>query len=215
MDQVSSRILQQSLCESRSVTENLEPASARMLSDLQKQITKQRGDIEMEKQRNRYMAKEHLSELRRQREEYERRLEQSLELLSQRKDQERIVDLKRLEEQLLRQKEQEVKLVIKEKNEEMKDLQRRLQKRHEENIKVALQQERRLVMEELQEKLPDEEAIAAREAKLAREVFSLGEENIRLEDQVGITDTVLECMLVSLILVSMMCAGNESLMLRW
>ena len=44
-------------------------------------------------------------------------------------------------------------------------------------------------MEELQEKLPDEEAIAAREAKLAREVFSLGEENMRLEDQVGMTVT--------------------------
>ena len=185
MEHGASKLFQQSLCEGRSLSENLEPASARLLSDLQKQITKLKGDVEVERQKSRYMAKESLGELKRQREEYERRLDQSLESLNLRKDQEKAAELKRLEDQMTRQKEQEKKLLIKEKNEEMKELQRRLQKRHDENIKVALQQERRLVMEELQGKLPDEEAVAARESKLARELFSLGEDNLRLEDQVN------------------------------
>ena len=185
MDHGASRLFQQSLCESRSVFENLEPASARLLSDLQKQITKLKGDVEVERQKSRYIAKESLGELKRQRDEYERRLEQSLDSLNLRKDQEKTVELKRLEDHLTRQKDQEKKLLIKEKNDEMRELQKKLQKRHDENIKVVLKQQRELVMEEMQGKLPDEEAVAARESKLARELFSLGEENWKLEDQVS------------------------------
>ena len=185
MDHGANRLFQQSLCESRSVTENLEPTSARLLSDLQKQITKLKGDVEVEKQKSRNIAKDSLGELKRQRDEYERRLEQSLDSLNLRKDQEKAAELKRLEDYLTRQKEQEKKLLIKEKNDEMRELQKKLQKRHDENIKVVLKQQRKLVMEEMQGKLPDEEAVAARESKLARELFSLGEENWRLEDQVN------------------------------
>ena len=164
--------------------DNLDPVSARMISELQKQLAKVRGNLQLEKQRCRHMAGDHLAEMKRLREESERRLDHSLRALELRKDQERMAEVKRVEDNLLRQKEQEIKLLLKQKSEDEKELRRKLQRQNEESLRYALQQERKLILEELQAKMPDEEAIAARESKLAKEVFSLGEENMKLEEQV-------------------------------
>ena len=179
------KAFKQSLCESRSIFDNLEPASARLINELQRQITKLKGDLALEKQKCRRMAQDHLAELKRLREEQERRLESSLDALNSRKDQEKMVELKRVEEQLIKQRDSEVKFVQNEKKEEMKTLERRMQRRAEENQRLALERQRREIYEEVEaSRIPDEQETAKRQAKLMKEVFDLGEENFKLEEHV-------------------------------
>ena len=185
MDVQSNRLFQQSLCESRSIVDNLDPTSARLINELQKQLAKAKGDYAAEKQKCRYMARDHLVELKRLREEHERRLDSSLEALNLRKDQEKEMELKRLEEQMLKQKDQEVRFLNREKGDEMRALERKLHREHEENLRYNLENQRRRMTEEFEAlKIPDEEEAAKRESKLMKEVFDLGDENMRLEEQV-------------------------------
>ena len=181
---LSTRLFQASLCQSRSLVDNLEPASARLVADLQKQIDKLKGEVETEKNRCRSMARDHLVELKRLREEQEYRLENSLEAQGQRKQSEKIMELKKLEETLRREKEVSIKSLTREKVEEMRALEKKLAADYDEKLRYALEQERRQAFNEAQAQLPDEEELVARETKLAKEVFSLGGENMKLEDQV-------------------------------
>ena len=178
------KLFQQSLCESRSITDNLDPASARYISEYQKQIARLRGDLEAEKQKSRNMACDHLVELKRLREEHERRLESSLDALNQRKDQEKAMEFKRLEESLLRQHDAEMRQLAKEKVEDVKQLERKLHRQHEDRLRHLLENERKQVFEDTVASLPSEEEIAHREAKLMNEIFALGDENARLEEKI-------------------------------
>lgn len=178
------RAFQQSLCESRGVFENLDPASARQLNELQKQNSKLKSELAAERQKCRMNAKDHLVELKRLREEQERRLESSLEALNARKDQEKAVELKRVEEQLIRERENKVKFVNKNKTEEIKALERRLQKKADEHLRHSLERQKREIYEEVEAaRIPDEQGMARREAKLMKEVFDLGEDIMKLEEQ--------------------------------
>lgn len=181
---LSTRMFQASLCQSRSLVDNLEPASARLVSDLQKQIEKLKGDIEVERNRCRSMARDHLLELKRVREEQENRLDSNLEALSQRKNSEKQMEFKKLEESLHREREIAVKALQREKVDELRILEKRLTAEYEEKLRYSLEQERRHAFTEAQAQLPDEDELVARETKLTKEVFSLGGENMRLEDQV-------------------------------
>jgi hypothetical protein len=181
---VSTRLFQQSLCESRSIFENLDPSTARHVAELQKQVTKLKNELEGEKRRSRAMVRSHLEELKKLREEQERRLDSSLDAMSQRKNNEKAQELKRLEEHLLKEKEVEMKTLTREKADEFRNFERQLQKQFEEKLRYSLENERRVAYNEAQAQLPDEEEVVAREKKLAKEVFSLGDENLRLEDQV-------------------------------
>ena len=184
MDTVD-RAFQQSLCESRGVLDNLDPASARIMNELQRQNTKLKSELANEKHKSRSMARDHLVELKRLREEHERRLESSLDALNSRKDQEKAVELKRVEEQGNRRRENEVRFVNKEKVEEIKALERRLQRKADENVRHSLERQRREIYEEVEaNRIPDEQEVARRQSKLMKEVFDLGEENMKLEDQV-------------------------------
>ena len=179
------RAFQQSLCESRGILDNLDPASARLINELQRHNTRLKGELAAEKHKCRSMARDHLVELKRLREEHERRLESSLDALNSRKDQEKAVELKRIEEQAIKRRENEVKFVNKEKVEEVKALERRLQRKADENLRHALERQRREIYEEVEaSRIPDEQDTVKRQSKLMKEVFDLGEENMKLEDQV-------------------------------
>ncbi|XP_019848716.1 PREDICTED: peripheral-type benzodiazepine receptor-associated protein 1-like isoform X2 [Amphimedon queenslandica] len=181
---MSTRLFQASLCQSRSLVDNLEPATARLVADLQKQIDKLKGDIEIERNRCRSMARDHLVELKRLREEQEYRLEASLEAQGQRKQSEKIMELKKLEETLRREKEVAIRSLTREKGDELRAMEKKLAAEYEEKLRYAVEQERRQAFNEAQAQLPDEGELIARETKLAKEVFSLGGENMKLEDQV-------------------------------
>ncbi len=179
------RAFQQSLCESRSILDNLDPASARIINELQKHNNRLKGELATEKFKCRSMARDHLFELKRLREEHEKRLESSLDALNSRKDQEKAVDMKRVEEQLIKRRVNEVKFVNKEKVEELKALERRMQRKGEENVRHALEKQRREIYEEVEmARIPDEQEMHKRQSKLMKEVFDLGEENMKLEDHV-------------------------------
>lgn len=130
------------------------------------------------------MTREHLVELKRLREEHERRLESSLEAQSVRKNNEKTMEFKKLEESIHRERDIQLKTFQREKSEEIRLLEKRLLAEHEEKLRYSLEQERRLAFNEAQAQLPDEDELVARENKLAKEVFSLGGENMRLEDQI-------------------------------
>lgn len=181
---VSTRRFQQSLCESRSILENLDPASARLVNELQKQVTKLKSDIEAEKRKCRNLAQDHLVELKRLREEQERRLNSCLDAMNQRKNNEKAMEIKKLEEQWQRMKESEIKALQRAKLDELRSLEQQLQAQFDGKLRYSIEQERRLAFDEAQAQLPSEDELVARETKLAKEVFSLGGENSRLEDQV-------------------------------
>ena len=181
---IATRRFQQSLCESRSIVDNLDPASARLVNELQKQVSKLKGDVEAEKRKCRHMAQDHLAELKRLREEQERRLESCLDAMNHRKNNEKVMEIKKLEEQCQREKESEVKALERAKVDELRSLEQQLKSQFHEKLRYSIEQEHRLAFNEAQAQLPNEDELVARETKLAKEVFMLGGENTRLEDQV-------------------------------
>ena len=178
------RMFRELLCEGRAQpTDANDPTTARTIDELKKQVSKLKVELEGAKLWARQEERDHEKEVRVLREEHERRLELSLEAVNNRKDLERTADLKKLEERLLRQRDQEVKLLMKDRNDDMRKLVRRMEREREDTIRLAIENERRRAFEQMQLMLPEEE-FAAREVKMAKEVFLLGEQNERLEDQV-------------------------------
>ena len=180
----STKIFQDTLCESRSyAVETTDPTGARTIDELKKLVKELRVSLEREKVKNKQLVWDHEKQLQRIREEEAKRLDTSLESCSLRKEQEKLTELKKLEERLEKQKNQELHQLAKEKTEELNRSFRKWQVEKNEAVRVAVETEKRLSLEEFQASFNEEETLA-RENKLTREVFTLIEQNESLEQQV-------------------------------
>ena len=180
----SERIFRDTLCESRSyAVETTDPTGARTIDEQRRLVKELRAALEGEKVKNRQLVRDHEKQLQHLREEEARRLDTSLEACSLRKDQEKTTELKKLEERLKKQKDQELRQLAKEKTEELNKSFRKWSAEKNEAIRAAVENERRLSLEDSHASFAEEEALA-REGKLTREVFMLGEQNSVLEEQV-------------------------------
>lgn len=178
------KVFRDLLCEGRALpAETSDPAGARTIDELRKQVKELKAELEGERGKSRELVRDHEKELRTLRDESERKLETTIDSLTVRKDQERSTEIKRAEERLEKQKESELRLLAKDHAEEMRRLQRKLQHEKEEGIRLAVEEERRHYSEEFLHVVPEEE-VMAREARLTKELFVLGEQNERLEEQV-------------------------------
>ena len=178
------KVFRELLCEGRSLpAETSDPAGARTIDELRKQMKELKAELEAERVKSRQLVRDHEKELRTLREESERKLETTIDSLTVRKDQERAAEVKKVEERFEKQKESEVRLLAKDHSDEVKRLQRKWQHEKEEGIRVAIEEERRHYSEESLHLLPEEE-VMAREGRLTKELFVLGEQNERLEEQV-------------------------------
>lgn len=180
----SERIFRDTLCESRSYgVETTDPTSARVIDELKRTVKDLRAVVEAEKVKQRQLEWEHNKQLQHIREEEARRLDASLEACVVRKEQEKANEMKKLEERLKKQKNQEFRLLEKEKADELNRCYKKWHLDKSEAVRVAVDTEKRQSLEELQASFAEEEALA-RENKLTREVFVLGEQNNALEQQV-------------------------------
>ena len=184
MSNPSERLFRDTLCESRSYgVESTDPTSARTIDELRRLVKELRATVEADKVKNRQLVREHDKQLQQIREEEARRLDASLEACVVRKEQEKTNELKKLEERLKKQKDHELRQLTKDKTDELNKSYRKWQTEKNDAVRVAVENERRLSMEELHSSFAEDEA-HAREDKLTREVFILGEQNSALEQQV-------------------------------
>ena len=180
----SDKMFRDTLCESRSYpVETTDPTGARTIDELRRQVKELRATIEGEKVKRRQLIREHEKQLQQIREEEARRLDTSLEACSVRKESEKASELKKLEERLKKQKDLELRQLAKEKTDELNKSLRKWQAEKTEAVRVAVETEKRLSLEEFQASFSEDEALA-RENKLTREIFMLGEQNGALERQV-------------------------------
>lgn len=180
----SDKVFRELLCEGRALpSETSDPAGARTIDDLRKQVKDLRAELEADKVKSRQALRDHEIELRTVREESERKLAATVESLTLRKDQERAAETKKLEEQLEKQKDSELRVLTKDHADEIRRLQRKWQNERDEAVRLVIEEERRHYNEEFLHVLPEDE-VKAREARLTKELFVLGEQNERLEDQV-------------------------------
>ena len=178
------KVFRDLLCEGRSLpAETSDPAGARTIDELRKQVKDLRAELEGTVVKSRQLVRDHERDLRAVREESERKLETTVESLTLRKDQERVAEIKKVEERLEKQKESELRMAAKDHGDEVRRLQRKWQHEKEEGIRLAVEEERRHYHEEFLHVLPEDE-VMARENRLTKELFALGEQNERLEDQV-------------------------------
>ena len=178
------KVFRDLLCEGRSLpAETSDPAGARTIDELRKQVKDLKAELEADRVKTRELVRDHEKELRTLREESERKLETTVESVTVRKDQERTAEMKRVEERLEKQRESELRMSAKDHADEIRRLQRKWQHEKEEGIRLAVEEERRHYSEEFLHVLPEEEVVA-REARLTKELFVLGEQNERLEEQV-------------------------------
>lgn len=180
----SERIFRETLCESRGyAVETTDPSGARTIDELKRTAKELKATVEGAKVKNRELVRDHEKQLQHIREEEARRLDAALEACAVRKEQEKVNELKKLEERLKKQKEQELRQLAKEKVDELNRSFRKWQMDKNEAVRVAVDIEKRQSLEDLQSSFAEEEALA-RENKLTREVFILGEQNNALEQQV-------------------------------
>ena len=181
---MSERVFRDTLCESRSYpVETTDPTGARTIDELRRTVKDLRATLEAERIKSRQLVRDHEKQLQLLREEEARRLDTSLEACAMRKDQERVNELKKLEERLKRQKDQEVRQLSKEKADELNKSYRKWSMEKNEAVRAAVEMEKRQSLESAHSSFVEEEALA-REDKLTREVFMLGEQNSALEEQV-------------------------------
>ncbi len=180
----SEKVFKDLLCEGRAQpAESSDPTTARTIDELRKQVSRLRSELESEKLLAKQQEWQHEKDLRKLREEMDKKVDATVEVLMLRKDQEKHTELKRQEERLRRQMEQELKQHERDMMEELRRAQRRLERERNDSIRHAVEDERRTALEEMQRMLPEDEC-ALREAKLAREVFLLGEQNEQLQETV-------------------------------
>lgn len=163
--------------------ETTDPTGARTIDELRRLVKDLRATLDAEKVKYRQLVREHDKQLQHLREEEARRLDTSLEACAVRKDQERATETKKLEERFKKQREQELRQLAKEKADELNKCYRKWQAEKAEAVRVAMENERRQSLEDFQASFAEDEA-HAREDKLTREVFTLGEQNGALEQQV-------------------------------
>ena len=180
----SEKIFRDMLCERRSLpVETNDPSSAKTIDDLKRLVKELRNEVEAEKLKVRQTNRDHEREIKRIREEAQRKLEVTVESTCVHKDLERLAEIKKLEEKLEKQRIQEVQALDKERAEELIKHQRKWQREKDEAVRAALEAEKRKFGEEAQHMYQQEE-VHARESKLAREVFILEEQTEKLEEQV-------------------------------
>lgn len=180
----SEKVFKDLLCEGRAQSaETSDPVAAQVIHELRKQVSKLKGELEGERQKVKQQEWDHEKELKRIREEVEKKMDVTVEALTLRKDQEKQAELKKLDERLHRELDQQLKQRERDKLEELRRIQRRLERERNDSIRHAVEDERRIALEEMQRMLPEDEC-AMREAKLAKEVFLLGEQNEQLQENV-------------------------------
>ena len=178
------KVFRDILCEGRALpAETSDPAGARAIDELRKQVKEHKAELEAERVKSRQLVRDHEREIRTLREESERKLDTTVESLTVRKDLERAAEVKKVEERLEKQKENELRMSTKDHTDEMRMLQRKFQHEKEESVRLAVEEERRHYSEEFLHVFPEDEVIA-RESRLTKELFVLGEQNQRLEEQV-------------------------------
>ena len=181
---MAEKAFRDTLCESRSYNvETTDPTGARTIDELRRSVKELRATLEAERIKNRKLVREHEKQLQHIREEDARRLDAALEACGMRKEQEKSNELKKLEDKLKKQEDLAIRQLAKKKEDELNKSFRKWNHDKQEAIRVAVETERRLSMEDLQASFAEEEALA-RESKLTREVFILGEQNSTLEEQV-------------------------------
>ena len=177
------KVFKDLLCDGRSlVGDAADPTDARIIDELRKQVTKLKTDLEVEKQKTRTLQSANAGEVKKLREDHERRLESSVEAAIRKKDLEKQLELKKMEDALAKQKDQELKALVRDKDEELKKLQRKMSKDCEDQLRQAVEAERKLAREHI-EGLLSGGPISERESNLTREVFILGEQTFQLESQ--------------------------------
>ena len=178
------KVFRDILCEGRALpAETSDPAGARAIDELRKQVKEHRAELEAERVKSRQLVRDHEREIRTLREESERKLDTTVDSLTVRKDLERAAEIKKVEERLEKQKESELRMSAKDHADEIRMLQRKFQHEKEESVRLAVEEERRHYSEEFLHVFPEDEVIA-RESRLTKELFVLGEQNQQLEEQV-------------------------------
>ena len=177
------KVFKDLLCDGRSLANDAaDPNDARIIDELKKQVVKLKTDLEAEKQKTRAQQSAQAGELKKLREDHDKRLETALASALRKKDLEKQFELKKMEDALLRQKDQELKTLARDKEEELKKLQRKMSKDCEDQVRQAVDAERKFAKEHI-ETLLSGGPISERESNLTREVFILGEQAFQLESQ--------------------------------
>lgn len=177
------KVFKDLLCDGRYLANDAaDPNDARIIDELRKQVAKLKTDLEVEKQKTRVQQSAHAGELNKLREDHDKRLDTALESALRKKDLEKQFELKKMEDTLLRQKDQELNTLARDKEEELKKLQRKMAKDAEDQLRQAVDAERKFAKEHI-EALISGGPISERESNLTREVFILGEQAFQLESQ--------------------------------
>lgn len=177
------KVFRDLLCDGRSqASDAADPTEARVIDELRKQVVRLKTDLEAEKQKTRALQSTHVEELKKINEDHERRLESALESAVRKKDLEKQFELKKMEDALAKQKDQELKALAKDKEDELKKLQRKMSKDCEDQVRQAVDAERKFAKEHI-EALASGGLLSERETNLTREVFILGEQTFQLESQ--------------------------------
>lgn len=181
---MAEKAFRDTLCESRSYNvETTDPTGARTIDELRRSVKDLRATLEAERIKSRTLVREHEKQLQHIREEDARRLDAALEACGMRKEQEKSNELKKLEDRLKKQEDLSIRQLAKKKEDDLNRSFRKWNHEKHEAVRVAVETERRLSLDDLQASFAEEEALA-REGKLTREVFMLGEQNTTLEEQV-------------------------------
>ena len=180
----SEKIFRDLLCERRShPVETTDPAGARTIDELKRQLRDVRAELESERVKSRQLVSQCEKDVRRVREEGDLKLSASLEALSVRKEQERAVDVHRVEERLKKEWESERRVWEREKMDELARAQRKWQHDRDEDVRRSVRDERERCYKEMADSMGQDEALA-KEDKLTRELFVLSQHNVQLDDQV-------------------------------
>ncbi len=178
----SERMFRDLLCESRShPVESTDPNTARTIDDLKRQLKEAKAELEGERTKARLLVSQCDKDVRRIKDEADKKLSASLEALSIRKEQERSGDVRRVEERLRREWEADLRALEVKKNEELSRAQRKWGQNRDEEIRRAVREEREKCFKEVGG--VSEEAWQ-KEDKLTRELFQLSQQNSTLDDQV-------------------------------
>ena len=180
----SEKVFRDLLCEGRAQpVETTDPTAARLIGELKKQTAELRAELEAERVKARQQSRDHEHELRRLREEADRKLETTVAAAVARKDYERAEEIRHLEERLFKQHENELRTLVRDKNDEIRNLHQRMAREKENSVRVAVHLEQRSAAEEMLAMVPEDEC-RKREHKITSEMFRLNEQNEQLEDQV-------------------------------
>ena len=123
--------------------------------DYKRKIARLKSELDMEKARNKKVHKEKSSEMRDMRETYEIRKRTEMEEIEKKLRAQQEEELKKKAEELKERKDKEVQQVLKYKEDELKEMRHRYKKEKESAIKLAIDNEKK-VIEEKERQLHEE-----------------------------------------------------------